>query len=200
MKSRRHEPSIAGVRSAIKFATLDSNVALLLALLVNAAILILSAVAFHQPGQPVVSNLEDAYRLLSPLLGAGAASTLFGVGLIASGLSASITGTVAGQVVMEGFLDIKLPRPTRALLTRAFALVPAIAAAAWFGKEGIGKLLVLSQVILGLQLPFAVIPLLWFTTRRRHLGVFAFNRAAGAVLWTIAGAIVFINLWVAFHL
>jgi manganese transport protein len=200
VKSRRHESTSAGVRSAIKYATLDSNVALLLALLVNGAILVLSAAAFHRPGQPPISDLEDAYRLLSPSLGVGPASLLFGVGLIASGLSASITGTLAGQVVMEGFLDMRMPRATRAVLTRAFALVPAMVASVWFGREGVGKLLILSQVILGLQLPFAVMPLLWFTTRRRYLGIFAFRQSTSALLWAVAAALVVINLWVLCHL
>jgi manganese transport protein len=128
-------------------------------------------------------------------VGTSAASTLFGVGLIASGLSASITGTMAGQVVMEGFLDIRLSRAKRAVLTRSVAIVPAIAVAVWFGHAGVGRLLVLSQVILGLQLPLAVVPLLWFTTRRRHLGVHAFGTGASVGLWSIAGLLTAANLW-----
>jgi manganese transport protein len=185
----------SGLAQTIRYATLDSNLALTLALLVNVGILVLAAAAFHRPGQGLVVEFEDAYRLLSPVLGASAASTLFGVGLIASGLSSSITGTLAGQVVMEGFLDIRVSRAKRALLTRSVAILPAVAVAAWFGHDGVGRLLVLSQVILGLQLPFAVIPLLWFTTRRRHLGAYAFSRSTSVVLWSVAILLTAINAW-----
>jgi manganese transport protein len=184
-----------GLGQAIRYATLDSNLALSLALLINVGILVLAAAAFHRPGHGLAVELQDAYRLLAPVVGTSAASTLFGVGLIASGLSASITGTMAGQVVMEGFLDIRLSRAKRAVLTRSVAIVPAIAVAVWFGHAGVGRLLVLSQVILGLQLPLAVVPLLWFTTRRRHLGVHAFGTGASVGLWSIAGLLTAANLW-----
>ena len=199
VQSRERHVGAAGVRRAIRYATLDSNIALGIALFVNIGILVLAAAAFHHPGQPPVVELSDAYRLLSPMLGAGAASTLFGVGLVASGLSSSITGTLAGQVVMEGFLEIRVSRAKRALLTRSLAIFPAVAVAAGCGHEGVGSLLVLSQVILGLQLPFAVIPLLWFTTRRRHLGANAFGAGSGAILWGIAMLLVAINLWGAYE-
>lgn len=195
VKTRQHDRSEGGIRRAIRYATLDSNLALGMALFVNVAILVLAAAAFHRPGQPPVSELQDAYRLLSPLLGTTAAGTVFGIGLIASGLSSSITGTLAGQVVMEGFLDIRISRGRRALLTRALALIPAVAVTMWFGHGGVGHLLVLSQVILGLQLPFAVIPLLWFTTRTKHLGVHAFGARTASVLWAIALALIAINVW-----
>jgi manganese transport protein len=188
-------PERTGLGQAIRYATLDSNLALAMALLVNVGILVLAAAAFHRPGQGLVVELQDAYRLLSPVVGASAASTLFGVGLIASGLSSSITGTLAGQVVMEGFLDIRVSRAKRALLTRGVAILPAVAVAIWFGHDGVGRLLVLSQVILGLQLPFAVVPLLWFTTRRRHLGVYAFSTGTSSVLWGVAILLTAINLW-----
>jgi manganese transport protein len=199
VQSRERHVGAAGVRRAIRYATLDSNIALGIALFVNIGILVLAAAAFHHPGQPPVVELSDAYRLLSPVLGAGAASTLFGVGLVASGLSSSITGTLAGQVVMEGFLEIRVSRAKRALLTRSLAIFPAVAVAAGCGHEGVGSLLVLSQVILGLQLPFAVIPLLWFTTRRQHLGANAFGAGSGAILWGIAMLLVAINLWGAYE-
>ena len=185
----------SGVKQAIRYATLDSNLALTMALLVNVGIMVLAAAAFHRLGQAPVVELQDAYRLISPVLGASAASTLFGVGLISSGLSSSITGTLAGQVVMEGFLKIRMSRAKRALLTRSVAILPAVAVAAWFGHEGVGRLLVLSQVILGLQLPFAVIPLLWFTTRRRHLGVYAFRPRTSVILWAVASSLTAINVW-----
>jgi manganese transport protein len=195
VKTRRHDQSEGGIRQAISYATLDSNFALGLALFVNIAILVLAAGAFHRPGQPPISELQDAYRLLSPLLGTTAAGTVFGIGLIASGLSSSITGTLAGQVVMEGFLDIRMSRGRRALLTRILALIPAVAVTIWFGHAGVGRLLVLSQVILGLQLPFAVIPLLWFTTRSKHLGVHAFRPVTASILWAIALGLIAINGW-----
>ena len=199
VQTRRHSVGTAETRRAVRYATLDSNLALGIALFVNVGILVLAAAAFHHPGQPPVVELNEAYRLLSPVLGIGTASTLFGVGLIASGLSSSITGTLAGQVVMEGFLDIRVSRAKRALLTRSLAILPAVAVAAGFGHEGVGRLLVLSQVILGLQLPFAVIPLLWFTTRRQYLGVNAFGARTAAVLWGIALMLVVINLWSAYQ-
>jgi manganese transport protein len=200
VQTRKHDQCEAGIRQAIRYATLDSNVALGMALFINAGILVLAAGVFNHPGQPPAVEFEDAYRLLSPLLGVAAASTLFGVALIASGLSSSITGTLAGQIVMEGFLDIRVSRTKRALLTRCLAILPAVAVTAWYGNAGMGTLLVLTQVILGLQLPFAVVPLLWFTTRRKHLGVHAFRPITGLILWSIAIVLVLINLWVIYRL
>ncbi|MBS0419429.1 MAG: Nramp family divalent metal transporter [Proteobacteria bacterium] len=176
----------SSLRTAIKYATWDSNLALSLALLVNAAIMILAAGAFHYSGKTSVTELSDAYHLLSPLLGVGAASTVFGLGLIASGLSSSITGTLAGQIVMEGFLDMRVSRTQRALWGRLLAIVPAFAVALWVGESGIGKALVFTQVVLGLQLPFAVVPLLWFTTRSRFVGAHAFKRSTAILLWSVA--------------
>lgn len=190
----RVQDRASGLRQAIRYATWDSNLALALALVVNVGILVLAAAAFHHPGQGLVVDLQDAYRLLAPLVGTSAASVLFGIGLLASGLSSSVTGTLAGQVVMEGFLDIRLSRAKRALLTRSLAILPAVAVAAGFGQHGVGRLLVLSQVILGLQLPFAVIPLLWFTTRRRHLGIHAFSTGTSMVLWGVAILLTVINV------
>lgn len=195
VQTRRHEPSDAGKREAIRFATIDSTLALALALLVNAAIMILAAGAFHRPGTEPVSDLSEAYRLLSPLLGVGIASALFGVALLCSGLSSSVTGTLAGQIVMEGFLEIRISPAARALLTRAIAIVPAVAVTAWYGSAGANSLLVFSQVVLSLQLPFAIVPLLVFTTRRKHLGSFAFGRGASALLWSAAALVVALNLW-----
>jgi manganese transport protein len=195
VQTRRHERSPPAVRAAIRYATADSTVALALAACVNVVILVLAAGVFHRPGQPAVSELGEAYRLLSPLLGVNAASSLFGIGLIASGLSASITGTLAGQVVMEGFLQVPLSAPRRALLTRSLALLPAVAVAALLGAGGVTKLMVLSQVILGLQLPFAMVPLLWFTTRRAVLGEYAFRPVASTLLWMVAIAMIAVNIW-----
>ena len=171
------------------------DVALGLALLINAAILVLAAGAFHRPRRPPVTELGDAYRLLSPLLGVGVASAVFGVALLCSGLSASVTGTLAGQVVMEGFLQWRMSPAARALLTRGVALLPAVAATAWFGAAGANALLLFSQVVLSLQLPFALVPLLMFTTRRKELGPFAFSRSMSALLWTGAAVVVMLNAW-----
>ncbi len=195
VQTRQHADTSGGKREAIRFATLDSTVALALALFVNAGILIVAAGAFHRPGQAPVTELSDAYRLLSPLLGVGIASAVFGVALLASGLSSSVTGTLAGQIVMEGFLHIRLSPLLRALMTRAIAIVPAVAVTAWYGSAGASALLVFSQVVLSLQLPFAIAPLLWFTTRRKHLGAFAFARTTSWLLWSAAVVVVGLNAW-----
>ena len=195
VQTRRHDTSPAGTWQAIRFATFDSTLALALALFVNAAILIVAAGAFDRPGQAPVTELSDAYRLLTPLLGVGIASAVFGVALLASGLSSSVTGTLAGQIVMEGFLQIKLSPATRALLTRLIAIVPAVIATAFYGSAGASGLLVFSQVVLSLQLPFAIVPLLMFTTRRRHLGEMAFGRTMSAALWSAALVVVVLNVW-----
>ena len=195
VQTREHERTDKGTREAIRFATIDSTVALGLALFVNAAILIVAAGAFNRPGIAPISELSQAYELLSPLLGVGIASAVFGVALLASGLSSSVTGTLAGQIVMEGFLEIRLPAHIRALLTRAAAIVPAVAAIAWFGSSGASALLVFSQVVLSLQLPFAIVPLLLFTTRRKHLGAMAFGRKASVALWAAAGVVIVLNAW-----
>lgn len=159
-----------GKKEAIRFATLDSNVALGLALFVNAGIMIVAAGAFHRPDQAAVSEIADAYRLLSPVLGVGIASLVFGIALLASGLSSSVTGTLAGQIVMEGFLRLRLTASMRSIVTRALAIGPAVIATGWYGSAGASQLLIFSQVILSLQLPFAIVPLLLFTTRQHPLG------------------------------
>jgi manganese transport protein len=191
----RAQGARGSIREAIRYATLDSNIALTLAMLVNISILVLAAGAFHHPGRPPVTELSDAYHLLSPLLGVSAAGAVFGLGLIASGLSSSITGTLAGQIVMEGFLEMRVSRAQRALWGRLLAIVPSIAVALAVGEAGIGRALVFTQVILGLQLPFAVVPLLWFTTRSRFLGQYAFNRGTALVLWSVAMLVIAGNLW-----
>jgi manganese transport protein len=195
VQSRRHDGSGAGKREAIRFATIDSTFALGLALLINAAIMVLAGGAFYRPDAEPVGELAEAYRLLSPLLGVGIASALFGVALICSGLSSSVTGTLAGQIVMEGFLAIRIAPAARAMITRGVAIVPAIVVTGWFGSDGTNSLLVFSQVVLSLQLPFAIVPLLLFTTRRRYLGVFAFGRSASLLLWAAASVVIGLNLW-----
>ena len=195
VQTRRHEQSLPGRREAIRFATIDSNLALGLALFVNAAILIVAAAAFHRPGTEPVAELSDAYRLLSPVVGVALASVLFGVALLCSGLSSSVTGTLAGQIVMEGFLDLRIPPAMRALLTRSIAIVPAAIMIGLYGNSGANSLLVFSQVVLSLQLPFAIVPLLMFTTRRRHLGELAFGWPMAALLWSAALLVLVLNVW-----
>ena len=183
---------------ALKMATIDSTVALGLAFFINAAILILAAATFHTAGQTQVAEIEEAHRLLAPMLGVGAASVLFAVALLASGQNSTVTGTLAGQIVMEGFLDIRLPVWLRRLVTRAIAIVPAVAVVATTGDRGATDLLVLSQVVLSLQLPFAVIPLVLYTVDRDLMGSFAAPRWLAALAWMIAAVIVVLNgylLW-----
>ncbi|MBA4095671.1 MAG: divalent metal cation transporter [Rhodospirillum sp.] len=185
----------AGRREAIRFAGIDSTVALTLALAVNAAILILAAATFHSQGRTEIAGLEEAYHLLSPMLGAPLAGTLFALALLAAGQNSSVTGTLAGQIVMEGFLSIRLPVWLRRIATRLAAIVPVLITMALFGESATQKLLVLSQVVLSLQLPFAVIPLVYFTSDKRRMGAFANNRWLAAAAWIIAAAIVSLNLW-----
>jgi manganese transport protein len=195
VQTRAHGQTPEGKREAVRFATIDSTLALALALLINASIMILAAGAFHRPGVGPVTELSQAYELLSPLLGVGIASALFGVALLCSGLSSSVTGTLAGQIVMEGFLDIRISPALRALLTRAVAIVPAIIVTAWYGSAGANSLLVFSQVVLSLQLPFAIVPLLMFTTGRKHLGALGFGRRTSVLLWAAAAVVITLNVW-----
>ena len=195
VQTRRVLPDPASKREAIRFATLDSTVALLFAFFINAAILVLAAATFHGSGHQSVADINDAYHLLTPLLGTTAASTLFAVALLAAGQNSTITGTLAGQIVMEGFLDIRLPAWLRRLITRLIAIVPAVIVTALYGEHGAGVLLILSQVILSLQLSFAVIPLISFTGERRKMGEFANGRLLTAVAWSVAVVIVGLNAW-----
>jgi manganese transport protein len=186
----RDEP---GRRSAIRFAVADSTLALMLALFVNAAILIVAAAVFHATGRTDVEEIEHAYQLLSPVLGIGLASTMFAVALLASGLNSTVTATLAGQIVMEGFLRLRLPDWARRLVTRSVAIVPVIVVTAMYGSAGTAKLLVFSQVILSMQLPFAVVPLVRFVADRRLMGPLAIPRWLAAIAWVIAGLIVALN-------
>ncbi len=193
VQTRAYERNEAGKRSAIRFATTDSTIALMLALFVNAAILIVAAAVFHANGKDV-AEIEEAYALLSPLLGVGIASTLFAVALLASGLNSTVTATLAGQIVMEGFLHIRLPHWVRRLITRGIAIVPVVVVAALYGESGTARLLILSQVILSMQLPFAVIPLVQFVSDKRKMGTFAIPRPVAALAWFVAGVIVVLNV------
>ncbi|MGH2489821.1 MAG: Nramp family divalent metal transporter [Candidatus Limnocylindria bacterium] len=185
----------ASKREAIRFATFDSTVALLFAFCINAAILIMSAATFHFSGNQEVAEIGEAYRLLTPLLGATVASTLFAVALLASGQNSTITGTLAGQVVMEGFLNIRLPAWLRRLITRLIAIVPAVIVTALYGEKGTGALLILSQVILSLQLSFAVVPLVQFTSERGKMGPFTNGPVLKTVAWLVAIGIMGLNGW-----
>src|SRR6476659_6148416 len=173
VQTRRYELSSAGKREAIKFATIDSTVALMFALFINAAILIVAAATFYTSGQHDVAEIQDAYKLLTPLLGVTGASTLFALALLASGQNSTLTGTLAGQIVMEGFLNLRIRPWLRRLITRGIAIVPAAVVAILYGESGTAKLLVFSQVVLSLQLSFAVFPLVRFTSDRTKMGDFA---------------------------
>jgi manganese transport protein len=180
-------------REAIRFATLDSTIALMGALFINAAILIVAAASFHTPGGEGVSEIQDAYKLLSPVLGVTGASTLFAVALLASGQNSTLTGTLAGQIVMEGFLNLRVRPWLRRLITRGLAIVPAAIVAIVYGEAGTAKLLVLSQVVLSLQLSFAVIPLVIFTNDRRKMGEFVNSLPTQILAWTVAAFIALLN-------
>jgi manganese transport protein len=172
VQTRRYEANAQGKREAVRYAFLDSTVALSLALFINAAILIVAAATFHRTGHTGVAEIQDAYQLLTPLLGGGAASVVFAFALLASGQNSTLTGTLAGQIVMEGFLDLRMRPWMRRLLTRAIAIVPAVIVAVAYGETGTARLLVLSQVILSLQLSFAVFPLVNFTSEKLKMGEF----------------------------
>ncbi len=169
VQTRAYKLDDAGKKDAIRYATIDSTVALGFALFVNASILVLAAAAFYDRGQGVVEDLGEAHALLAPLLGAAIAPILFAVALIASGLSSTVTATMAGQIIMEGFLRIRLPLAARRLITRGVAIIPAVAMIWAFGERGATELLILSQVVLSLQLPFAVVPLVMFSADRRKM-------------------------------
>jgi len=194
VQTRAFDRSDKGKREAIRYATLDSSVALGLALFINAAILILAASTFHQAGRTDVAEIQDAYHLLTPMLGVGVASTLFAVALLASGQNSTVTATLAGQIVMEGFLNIRLPPWLRRLVTRLIAIIPAVTVAVVYGESGTARLLVLSQVILSLQLPFAVVPLVQFTSDREKMGRFANPAWLKLVAWLISAVIIGLNL------
>jgi manganese transport protein len=194
VQSRQYERSEQGKRQAIRFSRLDVIGALAIATFVNGAILVLAASTFHGKGLGEV-GLEDAYQLLAPALGAGAASTLFAVALLAAGQNSSITGTLAGQIVMEGFTDLKLPPWMRQLASRLLAMIPAILAVAVYGEGSVTKLLILSQVVLSLQLPFAVYPLVRLTGDRAWMGRFANGRTTAAFAWALTALLTGLNLF-----
>ena len=193
IQTRRIEPTHAGKKEAIKFATIDSTVALMGAMFVNAAILVLAAAAFHGSGHQNVAAIQDAYKLLSGTLGVAIASILFAIALLASGQNSTLTGTLAGQIVMEGFLDIRLQPWLRRLVTRAIAIVPAVVVIGIYGEGKTTSLLIWSQVALSMQLGFAVWPLMRFTSDKLKMGPFVnplWMKIAG---WSITAVIIVLN-------
>lgn len=194
VQTRAWGDSLPEKRQALRFATIDSTVALMFALLINAAILILAAASFHGAGQTEVTDLGEAHRLIGPLLGATLAPALFAVALLACGLNSTVTATLAGQAVMEGFLQIRLAPWLRRLITRAIAIIPAAAVTLLYGSEGMGELLILTQVVLSLQLSFAVVPLVMFTADRLKMGELVAPRWLQALSWLIAVVIIVLNL------
>jgi manganese transport protein len=195
IQTRKFELTSAGKREAIRFGTIDSTTALMGALFINAAILILSSATFHTTGHQEVAEIQDAYKLLAPLLGTGLASLLFAIALLASGQNSTLTGTLAGQIVMEGFLNIKISPMLRRLITRALAVVPSILVIWHFGEGSATSLLILSQVILSVQLSFAVIPLVMFTSDKSKMGEFVNSRWLKVLAWFIAILIAVLNVY-----
>lgn len=193
VQTRKYEQTWGGKKEAAKFATIDSTVALFLAFFINAAILIVAGAVFHKQGRTDVGEIQDAYLLLSPMLGVGVAGTLFALALLASGQNSTLTGTLAGQIVMEGFLNIRMRPWLRRLITRLIAIVPAVICAAVYGESGTAKLLVFSQVILSLQLPFAVIPLVMFTSEKKKMGDLVTPAWLRVPAWVVTAAIVVLN-------
>ncbi|MEO8334393.1 MAG: Nramp family divalent metal transporter [bacterium] len=198
VQTRRYEQNTEGRREAVRYAFIDSTIALSFALFINAAILIVAAASFHTTGNSAVAEIQDAYKLLTPLLGAGA-STVFALALLASGQNSTLTGTLAGQIVMEGFLNIRLRPWLRRLITRLIAIVPAVIVAIIGGESGTAKLLILSQVILSLQLSFAVFPLVMFTSNKLKMGEFVNPLWLKVMAYSVATVIATLNVWLLFQ-
>ena len=199
VQTRKYMDTLPGRIEAIRFATIDSSVALMSALFINAGILIVAAAVFHGTPHEDVADISDAYKLLSPLLGTQAASILFAVALLCSGQNATLTGTLAGQIVMEGFVNIRLRPWLRRLITRMVAIVPAVIVVHLYGEQGTGTLLILSQVILSLQLPFAVFPLVRFTSDRSKMGELVAPRWVQVLAWIVAVIIAALNVWLLYQ-
>jgi manganese transport protein len=195
VQTRKYVDTHESKREAIRFATIDSSAALMFALFINAAILMMAAATFHGTGHEDVADISDAYQLLSPLLGSGAASVLFAVALLCSGQNATLTGTLAGQIVMEGFINLRVRPWLRRLVTRLIAIIPAIIVVALYGERGTGALLILSQVILSLQLSFAVFPLVMFTSNKAKMGPFVAPPWMRSLAWIVAVIIAALNAW-----
>ncbi|MBT2738816.1 Nramp family divalent metal transporter [Bacillus sp. ISL-7] len=199
VQTRKYSQTNLGKRQAIKYATWDSTIALFFALFINAAILILSAATFHKAGMTEVADINDAYHLLTPILGTTIGSILFGVALLASGQNSTLTGTLAGQIVMEGFLNIRLPAWLRRLITRLIAIIPAVIVTGLYGESGTTELLILSQVILSLQLSFAVVPLIKFTSDKKKMGEFVNPLWLKILAWIVAIVIISLNVYLLYQ-
>jgi manganese transport protein len=195
VQTRKYAETAEGRREAVRYAFIDSTIALSFALFINAAILIVAAATFHKTGNTQVAEIQDAYQLLTPLLGVSGAGTVFALALLASGQNSTLTGTLAGQIVMEGFLELRIRPWLRRLITRAIAIVPAAFVAIFYGASGTAKLLVLSQVVLSLQLSFAVFPLVRFTSDPRKMGEFVNRRPTIILAYTVAFTIAILNAW-----
>jgi manganese transport protein len=198
VQTRRYEQNVAGRREAVRYAFVDSTIALSFALFINAAILIVAAASFHTTGNSAVAEIQDAYKLLTPLLGAGA-STVFALALLASGQNSTLTGTLAGQIVMEGFLNIRIRPWLRRMITRLIAIVPAVIVAIIGGESATAKLLILSQVVLSLQLSFAVFPLVMFTSNKLKMGEFVNPMWLKVLAYLVATVIATLNIWLLFQ-
>ena len=195
VQTRRVARTDASRREAIGYARLDTIVSLLLALLINGAILILAAAAFHATGNMAVRDIDEAYRLLDPIAGTAMASILFGLGLLAAGQSSTFTGTIAGQVILEGFLKLKIPCWQRRVITRGLALIPAMCGVLLLGEHSVGRLLVMSQVVLSLQLPFVIYPLIRLTSRRDVMGSFVNDAMTRWLCWSLFAIVSSANVW-----
>nr|WP_312083202.1 Nramp family divalent metal transporter [Epilithonimonas hominis] len=195
VQTRDYPRTAEGKKEALKFASLDSSLSLMLAFFINAAILIISAATFHTSGNKDVADINDAYKLLSPILGTTLASIFFGVALLASGQNSTVTGTLAGQIVMEGFLNIRLKPWVRRLITRLIAIIPALIISILYGERGTADLLLFSQVILSMQLSFAVVPLVMFTGNKTKMGQFVNKPWLKILAWIISGIIIVLNLY-----
>jgi manganese transport protein len=199
VQTRKYLDTHESRREAIRFASIDSAVALMSALFINAAILVMAAATFHGTGHEDVADISDAYQLLTPLLGTTAASILFAVALLCAGQNATLTGTLAGQIVMEGFINLRMRPWLRRLITRLIAIIPAVIVTVLYGERGTGPLLILSQVVLSLQLPFAVFPLVSFTSDRAKMGAFVNPPWVKALAWAVAVVIAALNAWLLYQ-
>ncbi len=194
IQTRNIGPTLEDKRQAIRFGTIDSTIALMFALFINASILILASAAFYTTGQFEVAEIQDAYHLLDPTLGTTIAGTLFAVALLASGLNSTVTATLSGQIVMEGFIHLRIAPVKRRLITRGIAIIPAVFVTIYYGESGTAKLLIASQVVLSLQLPFAIVPLIWFTADCKKMGGLPAPRWLTSVCWGIALVLIALNL------
>ncbi|ANS73533.1 divalent metal cation transporter [Paenibacillus yonginensis] len=195
VQTRQYEQTELGKRQAVKYMTWDSTIALTFALLINSAILIVSAATFHVNGMTSVADIGDAYHLLTPIVGTTLGSIMFAIALLASGQNSTLTGTLAGQIVMEGFVNLRLRPWLRRLITRMIAIIPAVIVTAMYGEGGIQDLLVFSQVVLSLQLPFAVVPLVKFTNDKTKMGKFVNKRWIAILAWFITAVIIALNVF-----